>query len=212
MHPALPIASGDNLIGLVIFVIIAIISGLSKTLQKGRPEMPEEELPRPRPPAPVPLRRPPATPPPIIIQRPNPPPGEPAVLVVTEEQVRQTLRRMRVPAERRVAPPPVVVETAEPKPRRIVNPRHEEPELPSAHPELAPHEVELPSIHPEETAEETTLPSARPAMSAASRPPDVVAAPRADAYRSQLRNRADVRRAIVLRELLGPPLALRSDW
>jgi hypothetical protein len=132
---------------------------------------------------------------------------------LTEEQVQEVLRRVRVPEQRRVPPPmPPIGETVEPEPRRLVKLQIKEPELPSTHPELAPHEVKLPSIHPEETAREMRPPSAQPPKTAASQPPDVAVAIRASAYRAQLRNRADVRRAIVLRELLGPPLALRLDW
>lgn len=207
---ALLLASGDSLIGLVIFLIIAAISSLSKMLQKGRPDMPEEEedLPRPRPPVPAPLHRPPAVPPPIVIQQ-QPPRQRP----LTEDQVQEVLRRVRVPAQRPVTPPaPPVVRTSEPATRRIVRMQRNEPELPSAHPEPAPHEVGMSSIHAGESARETTTPSARPSIPEAARPPEAVVASRALGYRSLLRNRSDVRRAIILRELLGPPLALRSDW
>ena len=212
MHVTPLIASGDELIKLIIFVIIAAVYGFGKLLQKGQPEMPEE-LPRPRPPAPAPPRRPPVASPPVVIQRQYPSQQPSGRRELTEDQVQEVLRRMRVPPQRQVPPPrPPVVETVEPEARRLVKLHREEPELPSTHPELTPHEVELPSIHPAETARETRPPSAQPPKTAAQQPPDVAVAARASAYRAQLRNRIDVRRAIVLRELLGPPLALRQDW
>ena len=182
-------------------------------LQKGQSEMPEEELPRPRPPTPAPSRRPPVASPPFIIQR-QPPSQQPTTRrTVTEDQVQEVLRRMRVSPQRPVSrPAPPVVRSAKPEPHRLVKMDHEQPDFPSAHPESEPHEVELPSIHPEETAHETTPPSALPPVPVAAQTSGAVVATRSSAYRAQLRNHADARRAMVLRELLGPPLAMRSDW
>ncbi|MCX6911174.1 MAG: hypothetical protein NTY01_24470, partial [Verrucomicrobia bacterium] len=106
--------------------------------------------------------------------------------------------------------PPSVVVADESLPRRLVKLEREEAELPSRHLEQALHEEELPSVHREETARETTPPSAQPPVAAPARAP--VIGLRASVYRAQLCSRADARHAIVLRELLGPPLALRQDW
>jgi hypothetical protein len=100
----------------------------------------------------------------------------------------------------------------------------EKPELPSEHPEQAPHATVIPSVHPEEAPHRTLLPSVHPeetphvALPSALRKPmpavtpSVVTVARAFVYRQQLRDRDDVRCAIVLRELLGPPVGLREDW
>ncbi|MCX7827211.1 MAG: hypothetical protein N2689_16905, partial [Verrucomicrobiae bacterium] len=108
-------------------------------------------------------------------------------------------------------------------PRRLVELVPEKPELPSEHPEQAPHATVIPSMRPEEVPHRTVLPSVRPeetphvALPSALRTPlpavtpTVVSVPRASIYRQQLRDLDNVRRAIVLRELLGPPVGLRED-
>jgi hypothetical protein len=105
--------------------------------------------------------------------------------------------------------PPVVEIVEEAPTRRIVKLSREESELPSARPEARVHEHEPPPAPPEPAQPEDAPP-------AVSTPKLVVAtsrlSPRASLYREQLRNHKEVRRAIVLRELLGPPLALRQDW
>ena len=197
------LASGDSWIGLLIFIIIAVVSSLSKKMQQGQePEMPEELPPRPFPPRP-------ATPqhhPPVVVQQP-----QQTRRNLTEEQVQEVLRRMRRPAQSHVPPPaPPIVKTVKPAPRRMVHVKQEESELPFEHPELAPHETELPSVHPEAAPREAMPSSLQPSRAAAA--PVAVLSPRASPYREQLRSRMEIRRAIVLRELLGPPLALRQDW
>ncbi|MFA6561881.1 MAG: hypothetical protein WCV00_08235 [Verrucomicrobiia bacterium] len=197
------LASGDSWIGLLIFIIIAVVSSLSKKMQKGQePEMPEELPPRPFPPRPAP----PQHRPPVVVQQP-----QQTRRSLTEEQVQEVLRRMRRPAQTQVPPPaPPTIETVEDAPRRLVQVRHEEPELPSEHPELAPHETELPSTRSEAAPREAMPSSVQPSRATAA--PIAVLSPRASLYREQLRSRTEIRRAIVLRELLGPPLALRQDW
>ncbi|MBI5686477.1 MAG: hypothetical protein HZC54_15500 [Verrucomicrobia bacterium] len=193
------LAQSDSWIGLLIFIIIAIASSFSKMMQKGQePEMPEELPPRPFPPRPAP----PQHRPPVVVQQP-----QSARRSLTEEQVQEVLRRMRKPAQQRVPPP--VTETIEEAPRRMVKLSREESELPSARPETKSREVEPPAAHPEPAPHEELPPAAQPPKSAAT-----VAGllPRTSRYHELLRNRTEVRRAIVLRELLGPPLALRQDW
>ena len=197
------LASGDSWIGFLIFIIIALVSSFSKMMQKGQePEMPEELPARPLPPQ----QRPP-----VVTQRPHAPQPQQTPRSLTEEQVQEVLRRMRRPAQSHVPPPaPPIVKTVKPAPRRMVHVKQEESELPFEHPELAPHETELPSVHPEAAPREAMPSSLQPSRAAAS--PVAVLSPRASPYREQLRSRMEIRRAIVLRELLGPPLALRQDW
>jgi len=197
------LASGDSWIGLLIFIIIAIASSFSKMMQKGQePEMPEELPPRPFPPRPAaPQHRPP-----VVVQQP-----QQTRRSLTEEQVQEVLRRMRRPAQTQVPPPaPPMIEPGEDAPRRLVQVRHEEPELPPEHPELAPHETELPSARSETAPCEAMPSSAQPSRTVAA--PIAAQSPRTSRYHELLRNHKEVRRAIVLRELLGPPLALRQDW
>jgi len=200
----LPLAEVDNWIGLLIFIVIVVLSGLSKMFQKGREEEPEE-MPRPQPPVipPRPVRRP-----------------------LSQQEVQEVLRRMRPPMEHGVPrhKPPVIQVPEEEAPRRLVELQPEKPELPSEHPEQAPHATVIPSAHPEEAPHRTLLPSVHPeetphiALPSALRKPipavtpSVVSVARATAYRQQLGRPDDVRRAIVLRELLGPPVGLREDW
>jgi hypothetical protein len=192
------LASGDSWIGLLIFIIIAVVSSLSKKMQQGQePEMPED-WPRPQPPRPAP----PPHQPPVIAQRPAAPKPQPSRRSLTEEQVQEVLRRMRRPAHTQVpsAPPPIVV-TVEEAPRRLVQLSREESELPSARPETKAREVE-PTPHEE-------APSTAPAPARVG--PVAVSSPRTSLYRDLLARRKELRRAIVLREILGPPLALRRD-
>ncbi|MFZ2640435.1 MAG: hypothetical protein WA117_05560 [Verrucomicrobiia bacterium] len=204
MHLPFPIlASGDSWIGLLIFIIIAIVSSFSKMMQKGQePEMPEE-LPRPLPPRPVPPQyRSPAAP-----QRPQATPSGQTRRSLTEEQVQEVLRRMRRPAQQQ-APPPVI-EPIEEAPRRMVALSREESALPSERPEARPPHVEPLSAHPEPAPHEEMPSTAQPSKPAV----PVSALPaRTSLYRERLRSRNEIRRAIVLREVLGPPLALRQDW
>ena len=205
MHLWLPLASGDNWIGLLVFIVIVVLSSISKRMQKGQEE-PADELPRPQPPVmpPRPVRRP-----------------------LSQHEVQEVLRRMRPPTEHGVPrhKPPVIQEPEEEEaPRRLVELQPEKPELPSGHPEQAPHATVIPSAHPEEVPHRTLLPSVHPeetphaALPSALRKPMQAMTPgvatiaRASAYRQQLRDRDDVRRAIVLREVLGPPVGLREDW
>lgn len=186
--PFLILASGDSWIGFLIFIIIAVLSSFSKMMQKGQPEMPEELPPRPVPPQ----HRPP-----VVTQRPRAPQPQQTRRSLTEEQVQDVLRRMRKSAQPQVPPPaPPIVETVEAAPRRLVRAKHGESELPSEHPEAAPREAMPSSVQPSRTAAA----------------PVAVLSSRTSLYREQLRSRMEIRRAIVLRELLGPPLALRQDW
>jgi hypothetical protein len=195
------LASGDSWIGLLIFIIIAIASSVGKKMQKEQePELPEQ-WPQPLPPQ----HRPP-----VITQRPAAPRPQQSRRSLTEEQVQEVLRRMRRHAQSQVPPRvPPVVETVEEAPRRLVKLSREESELPSARPEAEGHEHEPPPAPPEPAQPED-------APTAALAPKLAVAtsgiSPRASLYRGQLRSRQEIRRAIVLRELLGPPLALRQDW
>jgi hypothetical protein len=195
------LASGDSWIGLLIFLVIAIASSIGKKMQKDQePELPEQ-WPQPLPPQ----HRPP-----VVIQRPVAPKPQSQRRSLTEEQVQEVLRRMRRPAQSPVPPRvPPVVETVEEAPRRLVKLSREESELPSARTEVRVHEHEPPPAPPEPAQPE----DAPPAVSA---PKLAVAtsrlSPRASLYRELLRNHNDARRAIVLRELLGPPLSLRQDW
>ena len=183
------LASGDSWIGLLIFIIIAVVSSFNKMAQKGQPEMPEELPPRPLPP------------------QPHPSQPQQTRRALTEEQVQEVLRRMRKPAPSQVPPP--VVETNQAPPRRFIKPDREEPRLPSTRPEIRFREAEPPSEHPAPTPREPMPSAAQPKKPAATA--DLLPPIKA-LYREQLRSGKEIRRAIVMRELLGPPLALRQDW
>jgi hypothetical protein len=191
-------------------------------MQKGREE-PPEELPQPEPPS---WHRPPVEAPPAIPHRPTQPPRV-VRRPLSEREVQEVLRRLQPPVGHGVPrhkPPVIQPPEEEEAPRRLVNLPPEKPELPSEHPEQAPHATVIPSAHPEEVPHHTVLPSVRPeevphtALPSALRKPiepvmtpSRVTAWRAAVYREQLRDPDSVRRAIVLRELLGPPVGLRED-
>lgn len=193
------LASGDSWIGLLIFIIIAVVSSLSKKMQQGQePEMPEDLPQRPFPPRPAP----PQHRPPVVVQQP-----QQTRRSLTEEQVQEVLRRMRKPVRQHVPPP--VIETNEEAPRRMVKLSREESELPSARPETKLREVEPPAASPEPAAHEEPPPTAPQPKPFA---PLAGLSPHTSFYHDLLRNRKEIRRAIVLCEVLGPPLALRQDW
>ena len=193
------LASGDSWIGLLIFIIIAVVSSLGKKTQQGQEmEMPEELPPRPL----VPPHRAP-----VVTQRPVVPKPQQTRQNLTEEQVQEVLRRMRKPAQQHVPPP--VIEVDEAPPRRSVKLSREESQLPSARLVVKTSEVEPPPPSPEPSSHDEAPSTAQLPKLAAS-----VAAlsPRKSPYHDLLRSHKEARRAIVLRELLGPPLALRQDW
>ncbi len=204
MHGTLLMASGDEAFKLIFLVIFAIGYGLTKLLQKGQPETPEEELPRPP-------RRPSTIPPPIIIQREPSAQPPPRQRPSAEDPVQQVLRRMRVPPPQPVSRPTPPIVKAEPEPRRIVKLQREASELPSALSERTSREMEPTSFPAADNAPETTTSFARQPAYEAAQGAEATVSSRAQGYRSLLHSRHDVRRAIILREVLGPPLALRTD-
>lgn len=227
------IASGDNWIGLLLLLIFAIVSAVSKAMEKKKEsELPEDieypQAPRPRPPpivrgerqGPVPV-------PPVIGEdapRPMRVPPPPVTRLpehsAMEERMRQILeqarRRAQQQRQRQRVPPPVIEEEPEEAPRRLVDRLGElerpKTELPSGRPEEVPHARILPSVQSEAAPHERVLPSAFKQPLSALATPTVVATVRAARFREQLRGRDSIRQAIVLREVLGPPLALREDW
>lgn len=224
------IASGDNWIGLVLLLIFAIVSAVSKAMEKKKEsELPEDieypQAPRPKPP-PVRTDRSGPMPVPPIIGEGGPSPMRVPKSPVTrlpersalEERMRQILEQAerRARQQRRPGPPPMVEEEPEEAPRRLVKRLGElerpKAELPSGRPEEVPHARVLPSVHPEEVPHERVLPSALKQPLAALMTPTVVAPARGGRFREQLRGRDSIRQAIVLREVLGPPLALQEDW
>ena len=221
------IASGDNnWMGLILLLIFGIVSAVSKMMEKKREsQLPDEpvypQAPRPRPPAVQTQRRAPMPMPPVFGEGPPQPMRAPGPHVTRlpersalEERMRQILEQAerRVQRQRQPAQPPPVIEEPEERPRRLVERLAElerpKAELPSTRPGEVPHAVVLPSVHPDEVPHQTVLPSAlKRAMTAT-----VVPSARGGRFLNQLHNRAGIRQAIVLREVLGPPLALREDW
>ncbi|MBI5395287.1 MAG: hypothetical protein HZA91_08340 [Verrucomicrobia bacterium] len=203
------IAAGDsNWIGLVLLLIFAIVSAVSKAMEKKREsQLPEEpaypQAPRPRPPPPMRVPTPPVT---RLPER-----------SALEERMRQILEQAerRAQRQRRPAQPPPVIEEPVEKPRRLVDRlaqiERQKAELPSGRPGEVPHQIVLPSVHPEEVPHERVLPSALKQPLSVQMSPTVVGWARGARFREQLHSRASIRQAIVLREVLGPPLVLRED-
>jgi hypothetical protein len=225
------IAAGDgNWIGLVLLLIFAVVSAVSKAMEKRREsQLPDEpvlpQAPRPRPPPVQTQRRAPMPMPPVFGEGVPPPMRAPAPPVarlpersVLEERMRQILEQAERRVQRQPRPaqlPPVIVEPEE-KPRRLVDRmadiERQKAELPSGRPGEVQHAVVLPSVHPEEVPHETILPSALKQSLARQMTPTVAVSMRAARFQKQLQSRGSIRQAIVLREVLGPPLALREDW
>lgn len=224
------IASGDNWIGLVLLLIFAIVSAVSKAMEKKKEsELPEDmeypQAPRPKPPPVRTERRGPMPVPPVIseggpspMRVPKPPVTRLPERSALEERMRQILEQAerRARHQRRAVPPPVIEEEREQVPRRLVEQlgdlERPKAELPSARPEEVPHARILPSVLPESVPHERILPSALKQPLSVQMTPTVVGWARGARYRDQLRDRVSVRQAVVLREVLGPPLALREDW
>ena len=209
------IASGDgNWIGLLLLVIFGVVSAINKAMEKKREsQLPDEpvypQAPRPRPPPPVFGEGPPQpmrAPPPPVTRLPERSALEERMRQILEQAERRTQRQRR-PAQ----PPPIIAEPEE-KPRRLVDRMAQieraKAELPSGRPGEVPHAVVLPSVHPEEVPHQTVLPSTLKRQMTLT----VVPSARGGRFLNQLHNRAGIRQAIVLREVLGPPLALREDW
>jgi hypothetical protein len=212
------IAAGDsNWIGLVLLLIFAVVSAVSKMMEKKREsELPEETVypQAPRPKAPPVIREGP----PELMRVPEPPVTRLPERSALEERMRQILQQAerRAHRQRRPAQPPPVIEEPEEKPRRLVERLAEmerpKAELPSGRPEEVPHQIVLPSVRPEEVPHQRILPSALKQSLSVQMTPTVVGWARGARFREQLHSRASIRQAIVLREVLGPPLALREDW
>jgi hypothetical protein len=211
------LATGDNWIGLVLLIIFALMSGLSKLMQK-KPEdeeqMPEEMPlpPRRRPPPPAHTPRRSQAPPPVIVVPPRHTPEAPEVTTV-ERELESILAQMER-RSRQARPPPLPPPVEEPDEpvRRLVDARVEKEKLPSALQEQPPHREVLPSSRPEPVPHAAVLPSAQSQGKPSALTPTVAPASRARHFREQLRRRETVREAIIQRELIGPPLALREDW
>ena len=214
------IAAGDSSwIGLVLLLIFAVVSAVSKMMEKKREsELPEETVypQAPRPKAPPVIREGP----PELMRVPAPPVTRLPERSALEERMRRILEqaerrahRQRHPAPQR---PPVIEEEPEEAPRRLVGRlgdlERPKTELPSGRPEEVPHQIVLPSVRPEEVPHQRVLPSALKQPLSVQMTPTVVGWARGARFREQLHSRASIRHAIVLREVLGPPLALREDW
>lgn len=204
--PPLLLARLDDWITLIIFVILFLGPALAKMLRRGQPE--EEERQRP------PTR-----------SRPTPRPAQPPPRQWTaeSEEVRKFLEALGKP---KTAPPPPPVlrpvpQEQPPPPRPKPPPRRPAvrptpPPVPTIAPTVpstpAATPAPVPQVDLAREFEEAEAEFKRAAHAAPVAVPTTEAAPtnRAREFRQMLADRSNVRRAVVLAEILAPPVALRS--
>jgi hypothetical protein len=224
---ALPLAGAGDLVGLLFFVVVAILSALSKRAQAGAPEA-EEETPRPArrpepkrpeprraaPPAPAPrqettlegemkrfleeMRRAHEAPDaPTARPAPTPAPAQPRP-VFAPRGGRSTLYVPRRPAPRATPPPMPVEEEPSEGPRA--------PALAEIAPNLrAELGQSLEALHQEMEVTHTELREVAPPSALEAAP--ATASPRLDP--ATFRSPESARHAVLLSEILGPPRALK---
>jgi hypothetical protein len=226
----MPIFAGavGNLLEIAIFLVIGGIMAINKILAARReePQQPRRVVPRPvstpraapPPPRPAPMsanpmepqdvdqfldevlgrgqavpQRPPAAGRPVVILRPTEPPPVPQARPQPEPR-RPVVRPAIRPAIRPVVPRPArTVREAVPVPPQETKTR-------SKFSESVQKDVDKAAAATSEAADLTQ----RKMESIRSEPP-------ASSIGAMLRNPAEIRRAILIREILGPPLALRRQ-